>query len=254
VRPRPLRAAALVACLGLAIGLPEGVRAATFTVTPVQVFLSARARSALLTLRNTSGEAMRFQLSVFAWDQAPTGEIQLAPTRDIVFYPPLLVLAPGEERIVRLGAATPAAAVEKTYRIFVEELPPRERAAGPPGQVRVLTRVGIPIFIEPTRAVPGGAIEGAVLREGRLAFELHNPGTVHLVAQHVRVVGYGAAGEPVVDGTLEGWYVLAGGRRRFELELPKDRCPRVRSVAIEVRTSHGALAERLPAPAAACGP
>jgi len=54
--------------------------AATFTVDPTQIFLSGRSGSVLLTLRNESNETLQFQLSVFAWTQSPSGEMQLEPT------------------------------------------------------------------------------------------------------------------------------------------------------------------------------
>src|SRR5262245_34105720 len=68
--------------------------AATFTVDPTQIFLSGPSGSALLTLRNESTQTLSFQLSVFSWAQSRTGEMQLQPTQDIVFYPPLLTLKP----------------------------------------------------------------------------------------------------------------------------------------------------------------
>ena len=70
--------------------------AATFSVNPTQVYLSGRTTTSLLTLRNDSDEPLRFQLSVFAWDQRPDGEMLLAPTQDVVFFPAMLTLAPKE--------------------------------------------------------------------------------------------------------------------------------------------------------------
>jgi fimbrial chaperone protein len=92
---------------------------------------------------------LQFQLSVFAWAQSPSGEMQLEPTEDIVFFPTLLTLKPNETRRVRVGSATTQEVREKTYRIFVEELPPAGTVAG--SGVRVLTKMGIPIFVRPVK-------------------------------------------------------------------------------------------------------
>ena len=246
----------LVILLALALGQGEPARAATFTVNPVQVHLSAAVKSVILTAKNESPEPIRFQLSLFAWDQSPQGDMRLAPTRDIVFFPTLFALAPGEERIIRVGAAVAAGAIEKTYRIFVEELPPAEGsapAAQGPGQVNIRTRIGIPIFVRPAKEVTEGRIEGVTLRDGQLAFEVKNSGTVHFVAQAVRITGQGAAGETVLEGSLEGWYILAGGTRLYQMEVPKDRCPQVRALIVEVQTAHTTLTKRLDAPSTACG-
>jgi P pilus assembly chaperone PapD len=78
--------------------------AATFTVEPTRIALSGRTNSVLLTLRNESTETLRFELSVFRWAQSPSGEVQLEPTEDVVFFPSLLTVGPGESRRVRVGS------------------------------------------------------------------------------------------------------------------------------------------------------
>ena len=56
--------------------------------------------------------------------------IELAPTQDVVFFPALLTLKPGEERRIRVGSTAAPGSIEKTYRIFVEELPASGRDVG----------------------------------------------------------------------------------------------------------------------------
>jgi len=228
--------------------------ASTFTVSRVHVFLSTRQKSELVKVRNDSDVALRFQVSVFAWEQSAQGEMVLAATRDIVFFPPLFALKPGEERNLRIGTSAPSASVEKTYRLFIEELPSQEGGPGPPGQVAIRTRLGIPIFLRPVKEATGGRVEQVGVREGRLAFTVRNTGNVHLLAQAIRVTGYGAAGETVLEGKLEGWYVLAGGTRLHDLELPADKCPLLRTIAIEVQTPQAAFTERVDLPTAGCRP
>src|SRR5579872_4601426 len=77
----------------------ENVRASVFTVTPVRVTFQGPS-STLLTLKNESDQPLRFQITSFAWSQSPQGEMQLTPTDDIVYFPALLSLNPGEERKV----------------------------------------------------------------------------------------------------------------------------------------------------------
>jgi len=247
--------AGAVLLLSLALSQGEAAEASTFTVSRVQVFLSASAKSETLTVRNASADTLRFQLSVFAWDQTPQGEMVLVATKDIVFFPPLFMLAPREERNIRIGAATPPGAAEKTYRLFIEELPRQDGGApgAPPGQVAIRTRLGIPIFLRPPKEVTGGGLQAVALRDGRLSFEVRNRGNVHFVVQGIRITGYGAGGEAVVNGALEGWYILGGGTRIYELELPTDKCPTVKAVSIEVQTAQATFTERLDVPSTACG-
>ena len=241
------------ALAGLA-AVPRGAAAqsATFTVNPTRIQLADTASSALLRLRNESRETLRFQLSVFAWAQSPSGEMKLEPTDDIVFFPPLLTLGPSEERRVRVGSATRSGAVEKTYRIFVEELPPLERPqAG--GAVRVLTKMGIPIFLRPAKQVATATLSGLRREDGRLRFTLANTGTVHFVPEIVTVRAV-RGGEPAFTRELQGWYVLAGGHREFETALPDADCAAVTALVVEVTFASGRVEERLQTPSGACAP
>ena len=66
---------------------------------------------------------------------------------------------PGEQRNIRIGTAAPPGASEKTFRIFIEELPAPAAGSsgGLPGQVTIRTRLGIPIFLGPRERSPGVA-------------------------------------------------------------------------------------------------
>jgi fimbrial chaperone protein len=254
---RTLFAGALLA-LGVLCALPGRALASAFNVRPTQIHLSTKVSSGLLTVRNESAEALRFQMSVFTWNQSAKGEIQLTPTRDVVFFPALLTLAPGEERKIRIGTSTPAGLVEKTYRIFVEELPPAVKAedvAKKKGsEVKVLTRMGVPIFIEPASATAGARIEPKTLRSDKLAFEVKNTGNVHFQIRRAVVKGLGPAKESLFERTVPGWYVLAGGSRVFEVQTPKDVCGKTKSLAFKVETEQTTLESQLDTRTGICGP
>jgi fimbrial chaperone protein len=222
--------------------------AATFTVEPTQIALTNRASSVLLTLRNESTDSLRFELSVFKWTQSSSGEMQLEPTEDIVFFPALLTLAPGESRRVRVGSATEFDANEKTYRIFVEELPPLNRETS---GVRVLTRMGIPIFMKPAKEVASATLNNLGQKSGKLFFTLSNEGTVHIVPSDIRVRGF-AGSATAVDNRLDGWYILAGGRRDFDMIFPAAECARITSVTVDVQFGSESVQERLQTPNGVC--
>ena len=223
--------------------------AATFTVDPTQIFLSGRTGSVLLTLRNESNETLQFQLSVFAWTQSASGQMELEPTEDIVFFPTLLTLKPKETRRVRVASATPQDVREKTYRIFVEELPPVDKESG--GGVRVLTKMGIPIFLRPAKEVATATLNDLRQQDGTLRFTLTNAGTVHVVPQSIKVRGL-AGSNAAFDRELDGWYVLAGGRREFDMAFPKNACAQVTSIVVDIQFATGKLQERLQTPNGVC--
>jgi fimbrial chaperone protein len=243
----------VAATVGLgALALPGRARAQALQVTPVQVELTQRARNAIVTLENRGPEAMRFQVSAFAWDQGSRGEMQLARTKDVTFFPGLFTIAAGQKRNLRIAAAAPFGEVERTYRIFVEQLP--GGPSGPQANVRVLTRVGIPVFLEPPQRTPGAELSPVHLERRKISFVLRNTGNVRVIPDLVRVVGSDAQGAEVFEQKLSGWYVLAGGERIFETEAPRDACARVRRISATVQVEKSALEAQLPTPDGACGP
>jgi len=245
------------ACVALGLSLLLGAipaRAGGLNVSPIKVELSPTLTKSLLILRNDGTEAVRYQVSVHAWSQGPKGEIQLAPTKDIVALPTLFALKPGEERNVRIGVASPFGNIEKTYRVFIEELPPAEKPSQPVSQVRVLTRVGVPVFLAPARVVEKRTIEGISVAHGSVHFRVVNGGTAHFREETVRVRGLDATGKELFTRDQRGWYVLAGGSLQHDVELPKE-CGGLTTLVAQVTTEKGeSFEERLPARAANCAP
>lgn len=223
----------------------------TFQVNPIRINFSAQTSTALLTIRNDSAEKVRFQIEAFSWDQRQDGEMILNPTDDIIFYPTLLSVEPGKERKVRVGTSNPLVRVEKTYRIFVAELPPVD----PPriNGIRMLTRMGVPIFIQPSKGEVRGQISNLGLNGMNFSFELKNEGNVHFFPKAIRVKGIGSQGETYIAQDLQGWYVLAGGSREFRVGLPESRCPKIHALTVEVELDDRTLKESFHLPASACG-
>ena len=228
-----------------ALGAPAPGSAADFTVNPIQFFLAAQTQSAILTVHNISTEPLRFQLNAFGWAQDAAGQMQLTPTNEIIFFPRLLTLAPNEQRIVRVGTSVAPGPVERTFRIFVEELPPSTQQAAPPGQVRVLARMGIPIFVEARAGRAELRLTPPTLQPGRVVFELRNAGTKHTIPQEIHVRGHGPSGEALWQRDVEGWYILAGDRRVYEVPMERDDCARTKTIAVEVKAGEQVLTERL---------
>ncbi|HKB79433.1 MAG TPA: fimbria/pilus periplasmic chaperone [Thermoanaerobaculia bacterium] len=234
------------------------VRASVFKVTPVRVTFSGPS-STLLTLKNESDQALRFQITAFSWKQDPKGEVQLGPTDDIVFFPALLSLNPGEERKVRVATTIGATDTEKTYRIFFEELPPLEKPNETAGaQVRILTKMGIPIFVEPPRERTEATVEAVQFAKGTLTFDVRNAGNVHFGLEGVTLHGSGPNGETVFDRQLEGWYVLAGSPRSYNVQIPAAECSKLKKLVIEARTDDpsvgksGTITKEFEVPPGAC--
>ncbi len=76
----------------------------------------------------------------------------LEPSADVTFFPKLVELAAGTSRNIRVGInAGVARDVEQSFRIFIEELP--DQSAPAANTVAIRTKVGIPVFVRPTKPV-----------------------------------------------------------------------------------------------------
>ncbi|HSD21072.1 MAG TPA: fimbria/pilus periplasmic chaperone, partial [Anaeromyxobacter sp.] len=214
---RPLRPAARALLVAAALA-PAAARGGDLDISPVNVELSANARTALMSLRNGGAAPARYQLRAYAWAQKPDGAMDLSPTRELVVFPPLLELAPGEARNVRLGTDAAPGAAERTWRVFIEELP-RAATAEDAARVKVLTRIGVPVFLAPAAPVARGELVFLARDGARVRLALRNTGTVRLRPAAVSVALLAADGARVFEKALDPWYVLAGGERVYEVEV-----------------------------------
>ncbi len=238
-------AAAFVATFAVAMV----ARAAAIAVEPTRVHLSGKSRSQSLALHNGGTEKARFQVSAFTWQQSALGEMQLTPTEDILFFPSLLEIAPGETRKVRIATDLPAEAIEKSYRLFVDELPPA--TANTTGSIRVLTRLGIPVFLQPNTPDARPQLRAQVVR-GHLLVTLENHGNSYLLAQSVRVIGRDASGKTALEQDLPAWYVLAHGKRNYDVPLAAGACAALHDLSAVTKTDHGNFKLDVVVPAGAC--
>lgn len=229
------------------------LEAATFTVNPMQVVFTPARKSAVVTLKNTSKDEIRFQIRVFTWDQSPRGDMQLGETKDVVFFPQLLVLGPGQQRPIRLGITGSVDSVEKAYRIFFEELPAGERPVQATANgVQMRIKVGLPIFVSPTnRGTATVQTHNPRLAGGKVALAVENSGISHVVIDAVRVRGLDAGGQRLFERGIKGWYLLAKHTSEYEVPLNSGDCTAA-SLAVEVLVGSSVLRDRIEGPLTGC--
>jgi fimbrial chaperone protein len=237
--------------LAVSLGVPcLHAQAAGLEVNPVRVRLSASQRSQTVQLRNQGKEPLRYQVTAQQWQQSATGEMVLSPTRDLVVFPSLVELKPGETRRLKVARAVAPGAVEKTYRVFLEPLP--DGFAQGPGTVRVLTRFNIPVFVQPAAPLPRPEVRLRV-EQGKLVVSVSNAGNVYFMTRSVHVVGQARPGSQALDQVLPGWYVLAGGERVYSLPLLPAACLGLTRIDATVKTEHAVVRTALPVSSAVCG-
>src|SRR5574337_916445 len=100
---------------------------ANFSISPTSLELSGGVKSGVFSVKNGGTDKLNVQISLKEWAQDADGKDVYTDTKDIVFFPKIMTVEPGEQRAIRIGAKAPAALREKTYRLFVEEIPsPKE--------------------------------------------------------------------------------------------------------------------------------
>jgi fimbrial chaperone protein len=233
----------------LAGAAPAG---AAITLTPVQVELTPAKQSELIAVTNENDGDLRLQVEVFAWDQRADGETVLVPTKDILAFPPLLTIAAHETKRIRVGSTVPPGAAEKSYRLSVQELPDQ---AGPGGAaaVRMLTKISIPVFLQPGPVKEAGRIEAEKASNGTWTLRVENTGTRRFVLSEIDAHGVDGAGAPVFDAKASGWYVLAGGRRDYSLALSAADCRNTRNLQLSAKLDDQQVGATVPVPPGACG-
>src|SRR5581483_7908699 len=97
-------------------------------------------------------------------------ETDLSATDDLAIFPRVLTIEPQQERRVRVAAATAFTPSEKSYRLFVEELPPLDTVSTSPSGsgVQMLTRYSIPIFLHSGKGEARSQIDAATLEGDHL--------------------------------------------------------------------------------------
>jgi fimbrial chaperone protein len=215
----------------LLLGIPSQLRAAGWHIIPIRLDFSQKVRSGVITLVNDSDQPISFNLEAGEWTQDETGKDKYDPTSDLIFFPKELTINPKEERVIRAGVKKLPVGQEKTYRLFVKELPPkRDNAAN---SVAIAIRFGVPVFVEPPRETIQGEITHPVMEQGKLVIPVRNTGNRHFRIKTVSVVGKNASGEKTFSQELNGWYLLANTTRPYLVEIPREICRKLGTIDIQ---------------------
>jgi fimbrial chaperone protein len=230
----------------LLLALAPAAGAGEFRVTPIRIDLSAGgAGGGVVNVINEGQEPISFQVKAMAWTQDAAGKDLYAETSDLVFFPQLMTTAGGETKVVRVGTKAPPPPREKSYRLFIEEIPQRTEAEG--AVVRIAVRFGVPVFHLPAVRKKDGDFEEARVEGGTFFSRIRSTGTIHLQVKELELVGRDAAGAEVFRDAPAGWYILAGGAREQSVVIPPEACGRIRTLTITARAEELTLKRELTA-------
>lgn len=227
--------------------------AGEFRVTPIRLDFTSETKSGAITVINEGKDRINLQISVMTWSQDEQGKDVYADTREIVFFPKIMTLEPGEQRVVRAGTKGPQPAEERTYRLFIQEIP--DPASGRRRtQVSILIRFAPPLFVLPVKETVSGVLEKVEFSRGVLKAVVKNTGNVHFTITGVSFRGKSRDGKQVLAKDISGWYLLHGAARAYEVTPDASLCESLANADVEVKTESFTLSRTIDVLPGMCKP
>lgn len=225
--------------------------AADFQIQPTTLDLGGSVKSGAFSVINNGNEKIDLQISVKEWSQDAEGKDVYEDTKDIVFFPKIMSVEPIGQRAIRLGVKTPPSQMEKTYRLFVEEIPSPKNTPDVKleGNIRagltIAFRFSTPIFVKPVRSQENYVIEGVEMSKGTVRAIVKNTGNVHIKLRSVTFSGKAIDGKELYSKEFAGWYILHGLSLPYEAVVPQELCGKLAAVDVSAQTEnidiHGTL-------------
>lgn len=240
-----LQRALLCACL-LLVGFFQPSFASSFKVNPIKFNFDKNTKSSVLKLTNTSDKAVTVQLEAKRWTQGPGGEDVFSNTENIIFFPKIVQIKVGEKRIVRIGYRGKLPEdQEHFYRLFAQELPSQ---AARNGALNFAFRFSMPIFIKPeaSRLREKPYISQVRLDKGKVLVNVVNNGNGHTIVKKISATGYANGSKPVFSTVGNGWYVLPGASRQFQISLNESSCQQADKISLQLSTGDKQLTASMP--------
>jgi fimbrial chaperone protein len=224
-----------------------------FHIKPVRIFLDKQIKTEKLIITNLGDNDLSLQLKVYKWSQDTKGDDTYEETTDIIVFPKIFTMKKEEERIIRVGTKLSPGVNEKTYRIYIEEMP--VKGPLPEGAtVRIIAKTGVPLFISPVKADTKGKIESITLKNGAVEIAVKNEGNLHFMIKSINIKGKNIEGKDIFTKELSGWYLLNGASRLYTTPIPEEICRDISKLYIEVKTDRFNLNGKLDVDKAKCQP
>ncbi len=222
-----------------------------WAISPVTIELEHKVRSTVVTIYNRGQGVGEFEVKVTEWTQSETGEDFHTPSKDIIYFPRFLKVAPNESRIIRIAARTPAIRNEKTYRLIVTELP--ERTKQKTTGVSFQFQFAIPLFVMPPNKIVKGKIFKSDVSNGQVHTTVTNEGNTRFRFESITVQGKNLKGESLFEKTITGWYILAGASKLYSIPIPEDKCAELATVDLTIKARDLVLKDTVAVDRTACG-
>lgn len=189
--------------------------AATFSVTPVRIYMKPQDRAVAVTIINEGDTPVVLQADIYAWSQRPDGTDDLVLTEDLILSPPIIKLGAKARQVVRLARLMPPdAGRQLTYRMIMREIP-EATAAKDKVQVAIALALSMPVFITPPAAKREITCDASRAEAATLNVSCENKGTAYAQVREILV----KQADRVLGRFEGGAYILPGARKAMPVKL-----------------------------------
>jgi fimbrial chaperone protein len=249
---RWIRGARVLAAAVLLAGAAGLASAARFSINLTRVHLGKNHPVETVALGNEEAQPLNFEVQVKRWTQGADGAWSLVPSDELVVHPLIVTVPVGGKARVRIGTLAPTTDTEQAYRVELQQLPD-PGATTDAMQVRMLTRISVPVFVEPLDAKPAVVLSASSASSDKLGLVLRNGGKAYAPPGEASVRVLDDTGRVVHQGKLSIGYVLAGAQLPIATAWPAGAC--ARAVEVELAMAEGAnLRAAIPADMRRCAP
>ncbi len=221
-------------------------------VAPIRLDFDKNARTGSITVYNEGTDKLNVQMKAMEWSQDAEGKDRYTETQEIIFFPKIMTLEKNENKIIRAGIRIPATAKEKTFRLFIEEIPQPRKKEG--ANIAVAIRFGVPVFAKPLKEELRGEIGKLSMKNGKISVVVSNTGNAHFRITSVAINEKDAKGKSLFSKDLDGWYLLNGVSRTYTDDMPKDKCVPGTTLEVEVKADKLSLGKSLKVDKSMCVP
>lgn len=207
--------------------------AANLAISPTSITLHPKKDTASLTFTNRDAKPVTLQLFLKTWHQDEVGKTLLSDSRDVVVFPKMLKIEPGQERPIRVGFRGQWPEIERSFRVFADELPQIDVEEGTTGVVFPV-RLSIPLFVrdQAENVDPKIEIEAIQTHQGQLRIGIRNHARQHVAIIKILAQLSRANGQSLTELEDVGGRILAHGKVFFDIPLEAQTCRQVHRAAL----------------------
>lgn len=201
---------------------------ATLGIWPVRVHLTPDQKIGEVTIRNKGENEVKAQVYAKTWDMNEAGEYIETDTGDFVFFPRLLTIPGGAEKVLRVGYNGDFPPVEKPYRLYIQELPDIQQTQKKTARqmdtfFNFLLKLSVPVFVRPSNAPEPvqAEIVGIEPGESGMKVKLLNGGSRNFLVQKIDALLMDRSGAAIAEYN-DDYAQRILPRRSVFLDIPFD--------------------------------